>query len=316
MYLFFTSLLFICLFLGRHSFAKRVTSLFHKKTPTVFFLGLRVILGLLLFQKLVKAYVGNISHAQPTSFLRIDLLFDFFFYSELRVVILLLIPLVFITLLACEIKPRFTSLVLFIYSVIAGTMMVTLSGSLGVRVHTFHMISLLLLGLAFYYWFYYKRDVKKSYEWIVIPICLFFISTIYTSSAFSKFNEINEVTKWFTGEAIQSAFIKGHYQRAVEEGFQIGMFEPLQAFVINHKAFAALLGAGALLTEFSSLFLLIASPPLRLLILVLLIVLNVFSGFLFLPVYFTSNIFLLIYLSLWATYDLFQKRKRHIDKSK
>ena len=306
-------ILLILLYFGRGFLKKRITTLFsNAKIPPFYIFGFRLLLGLLLLERLYNAYLGNVLFIRQTSFLRIDAIFEVFFNSDYRLLILIIIPLIFVGLFIFEWKPRLTSVVVFLYSVIGGTIDATISGSLGKMQHSFHMTSLMLLGFAFYYWFYYKHNGKRSNEWIILPILLFFVATIYGSSFMSKMSYFAEVPKWFTGEAVQSAIIKGHYQRVLTSTYdeETGYLSPIPQFVSNHKPTAAFFGIGVLLIEFSSILLLIVNGRLRLFILISLALFNVGAAVLILAHFnFNRNILVLMYIIIWAIYNTFPKNK-------
>jgi len=308
-----TLLLLIILYFGRHFLKKRILELFSRtKIPPFYLQGFRFLLGLLLMERLYGSYYYESTlFIRPTSFFRIDTIFDLFFYSDYRFIILIVIPLIFVALFVFEWKPRLTSTVVFLYSVIGGTIGATLS--LGKIPHVFHMTALMLLGFLFYYWFYYSswHKVNRSSEWMIVPILLFFIGTIYGSSFMSKMSYVSEAPKWFTGQAVQSAIVEGHYQRllTVNQDRDIGILSPIPQFVLNHKPLAYLLGIGTLLIEFSSLLLLVVSSRLRLLILISLMIFNVGTAILILAhFHFVRNILVLVYIIIWASYNAFPGR--------
>lgn len=311
-YLIQICILLSLLYLGRDFLKKRIVTLFsNTKISALYLFGFRLLLGLLLFERLYIAYFGNVLLIRPTSFFRIDTIFELFFNSDYRFLIIVVIPLIFIALFIFEWKPRLTSAVVFLYSVIGGTIDATISGSLGKMQHSFHMTSLMLLGFAFYYWFYYKRSYKRSNEWMIMPILLFFIAALYGSSFMSKMSYFSEVPKWFTGEAVQSAIVKGHYKRVLTSTFgeELGTLSPIPQFVANHKPIAAFLGIGVLLTEFASILLLIAASRLRLFILISLVLFNVGAAVLILAHFnFNRNILVLLYIIIWAAYNTFPKK--------
>jgi len=311
-----TFLLLVLLYLGRNFLKKKIVTLFsNTKIPPFYLQGFRFLLGLLLLEGLYNNYYRDPLLIRQTSFFRIDWIFELFFHSDYRLIILIIIPLIFVILFVLEWRPRLTSTIVFIYSVIVGAMDATISGSLGKMQHSFHMTALLLLGFAFYYWFYYKRNGKRSNEWIIMPILLFFIATIYGSSFMSKMSYLSEVPKWFTGEAVQSAIVKGHYQRVLTSTYdeEIGYLSPIPQFVSNHKPIAAFFGIGVLLTEFSSILLLIVNGRLRLFILVSLALFNVGAAMLILAhFHFSQNIIVLLYIIIWAAYNAFPKNKRSL----
>ena len=300
-YLIQVCVLLILLYFGRDFLKKRIITLFsNAKIPPFYFFGFRLLLGILLLDRLYNAYLRDALLIRPTSFLRIDAIFELFFHSSLGFLLLIVIPLIFIILFIFEWKPRLTSIIVFLYSVIGGTIYATVGGSLGQMQHKFHMTALLLLGFAFYYCFYHKNKAKKSNQWMILPILLFFIGTIYGSSFISKMSYLSEVPKWFTGEAVQSAIVKGHYQRVLTYEQEIGVLSPIPQLAISYKPLASFLGIGVLLSEFSSMLLLIVSSRLRFIILVLLVLFNVGSGVLILGDFFSGNIIVLLYLILWA----------------
>jgi len=306
--------LLVLLYFGRHVLKKRIFSLFcNAKIPRLYLFGFRLLLGISLLGRLYVTYFGSNLLIIPTSFFRVDKIFELFFKTDYKFLILIIIPLIFVVLFSFKWKPRLTSTIAFLYSVIADTLHATVSGKIS---HEFHMTALLLFGFMCYYWFYYKpahvlakdkRKEKRLNEWMIFPILLFFIGTIYGSSFISKTSHLAEVPKWFTGEAMQSAIIKGHFQRVLTFGHDkdIGALSPIPQFVVKHKPLAAFLGIGALLLEFSSLLLLVVSSRLRLIILIGLVFFNVGSGLLVLVDYFTWNIIALMYLTLLAVYNMF-----------
>src|SRR3989338_4237395 len=310
-----TFLLLILLYFKRDALKKRIITLFgNAKMPPFCLWGFRLLLGGLLLEKLSELYYGTPLLIRPTSFLRIDAIFQVLFHSEYRFFILIVIPLIFVVFFVLELKPRLTSTIILLYSIIGGTIYATVSGSLGKMQHKFHMTALMLLGFAFYYWFYYKSNDKRKNEWMILPILLFFIATIYGSSFFSKMAHIQEVPKWFSGEAVQSALITGHYQRVLTLGHEIGALSPIPQLAIDNRPIAALLGIGVLLTEFSSLLLLMVSNRLRLLILILFVFFNVGVGVFILPNYFSRNIIVLIYFAVWAAYNAFPNLRNLFSK--
>jgi len=303
-----TFLLLTILFFGRNLFKKRIVELFsHEKTHPFYLKGFRLLLGILLLEKLFVFYIEPTLLPRPVLFYRTDTIFELFFHSDYRFIILIIIPLIFVTLFVFEWKPRLASTIVFLYSVIVGSAQVTMFDTMP---HDFHLTTLLLLGFALYYWFWYKPDRawpqeknKVSNEWILLPISLFFITTIYGASFFSKMSHLSEVPKWFSGESIQSVIIKGHFKRAATFGYEMNEIEPVPKFIVNNKAIASFLGIGAILSLFSSFLLLIVSSRLRLVILISFLLFNVFAAILFLLYPFTGDIITLVYIIIWATYS-------------
>jgi len=111
---------------------------------------------------------------------------------------------------------------------------------------------------------------------------------------------------------VQSAIVKGHYQRVLKVGQdkEIGELNSIPEFVVKHKPLAAFLGIGVLLTEFSSILLLLVNGRLRLFILTSLALFNVGAAVLILAHFnFNRNILVLLYIIIWAAYNVFRKDK-------
>ena len=305
-----TFLLLTILFFGRNLLKKRIVGLFsHEKIPPFYIWGFRLLLGIFLLEKLFVFYNEPTLLSRPVLFYRFDTIFELFFHSDYRFIILIITPLIFVTLFVFERKPRLASTFVFLYSVIVGSAQVTMFDTMP---HDFHLTTLLLLGFALYYWFWYKPDRawpqeknKVSNEWILLPISLFFITTIYGASFFSKMSHLSEMPKWFSGEAIQSVIIRGHFKRAAAFGYEMNEIEPVPKFIVENKAIASFLGIGALLSLFSSFFLLIVSSRLRLIILISFLLFNILAAVLFLLYPFTGDIITLVYIIIWAAYSVF-----------
>lgn len=259
--------------------------------------------------RIFEAAYGGVLYVKPASVFRIDPIYNLFFLSDYKFFLLIVVPIIFITLFVLEWKPRLTSAIVFIYSVIGGSLFHTIHGSLGQMQHKFHMIALLLLGFAIYYWLFHKNKSKKSNEWMIFPILLFFVATVYGTSFMSKMANLSEVPKWFTGEAMQSAIVKGHFQRVLAySDDEIGALRTFSQMVAVNKPIAAFLGIGGLLIEFASFFLLIVSPKLRFVILVGLAVFHLIGGLLILPSFFGETFSAHAYIVIWAAYNAFPKK--------
>jgi hypothetical protein len=128
----------------------------------------------------------------------------------------------------------------------------------------------------------------------------------------SKMSYLSEVPKWFTGEAVQSAIVKGHYQRVLTYGYEADALRPAPQVIIENKPIASFLGMGVLLSEFSAWLLLIVGSRLRLIILIGLVSFNLGSGLFILAEYFSRNIVVLLYIVIWAVYNAFPKNKRSL----
>src|SRR3989344_6318847 len=106
-----TFLLLIAIFLGRNFLKKRIVELFsHEKIHPLYIQGLRLLLGILLIEKLIAFYIEPTLLPRTVMFFRIDAILELFFHSDLRLIILIIIPLIFTALFVFNWKPRLTSI--------------------------------------------------------------------------------------------------------------------------------------------------------------------------------------------------------------
>src|SRR3989344_7245276 len=102
-----TFLLLTILFFGRNFLKKRIVELFsHEKIQPFYIWGFRFLLGILLLEKLFVFYNEPTLLPRPVLFYRFDTIFELFFHSDYRFIILIIIPLIVVTLFVFKWKPR------------------------------------------------------------------------------------------------------------------------------------------------------------------------------------------------------------------